>query len=188
MAASTAPVSLRFPARVGVRAGSLRWALACALSVLPVAAILHHAVFYQTTCMLNPFGADYSLDVLALWLSRDPSLWIALLLGLAAFQLGNRVRGLRPLVLPFVVAFAPLALWIWDLPFSGRIICNLFHDERLVLMEGVALRSRHLYYLGGAFYGLFMARLAWLWLRSAAHRTQLHRLPAAAQVMGTLVR
>ena len=57
-----------------------RWVLLCGLAYFPIAAILHHGVFFRSTCMLNPFGPDYSLDTLAHWLSNDPSPFVAAIL------------------------------------------------------------------------------------------------------------
>lgn len=147
------------PGDARVRAESLRWALACVLVVPPLAAILHHVVFYRATCMLNDFGPEYGLMTVGLWLSRDPSLWVAMLIALAAYQLGNRLTGLRPLAIPFVLAFLPLTLWIWDLPFTGRIICHYLHDDQLLLAEGVPFKSRYLYLAGAGVFGLHLARL-----------------------------
>jgi hypothetical protein len=55
------------------------WMIACTLSIIPVTAIFHHLLFYRPTCILNPFGPDYDLHTMLVWLSRDPSLPWAIL-------------------------------------------------------------------------------------------------------------
>jgi len=145
----TASISLR--GALKIRDGGCRpglWKAACALLVLPVGAIAHHALFYRPTCMLNPFGGEYDLQTVGLWLSRDPSLLFAILIALLVFKLGERLAALRWVVVSFLIAFMPLALWIWDVPWSGRIICHGFHDGRVLLAEGIPLKSRHFYVLG----------------------------------------
>jgi hypothetical protein len=137
-----------------------RWLTLCALLVIPLAAMWHNLFFYWTTCMLNPFGHEYTADVLLHWLSRDPSLPMAMLMAIGAYHLGNRVHLLRLLVAPFLLAFLPLSLWIWDIPFSGRIICENFHDLKLVLPGDFPLRGRHLYVVGAvAYVGLASMRM-----------------------------
>jgi hypothetical protein len=136
---------------------SRQWIAACALLVLPVAAIAHHGLFYPRSCILAPFGWDYDLPTITLWLSRDPSLYLAIVVAPITFALGQRFANLRWLVLPFVIAFAPLTLWIWDLPFTGGFICRHLHDGRALLADGVPLKSRHLYMLGAALYPVFLA-------------------------------
>jgi hypothetical protein len=138
--------------------GDTGWKLACIASIFPLAAIFHHGVFWPANCMLNPFGHDYTLQVLSLWLANDPSLPLAALAALAGYLLGNRVRGLRKFLAPFLIAFAPLALWVWDIPFTERIVCTLWHDNRVILAEGIPLKGRHFYILGVAIYSALMLR------------------------------
>jgi hypothetical protein len=97
--------------------------------------------------MLNNFGRE-SVATYIQWLSRDPSLPWAILFALLTFWLGIREPRLRPLVLACLIGFAPATLWVWDLPFSGRLICHTFHDERVVLPLLGPLHSKHLYILG----------------------------------------
>ncbi len=144
---------------VGTRrsGGNLGWKAACVASIFPLAALLHHGVFYQTTCMLNPFGHDYTLQVISLWLANDPSLPVAVLMALMGYQLGNRYRGLRVLMIPFLIAFAPLAIWVWDIPFTARFVCMNWHDEAVMLADGMPLKGRHFYFLGAALYSVVIA-------------------------------
>ena len=144
-------------ATAGPAGGDWGWRAACAISVIPITAILHHAFFYHTRCMLIPFGPDYTLEVISLWLANDASLPVAILLALAGYQLGNRFRGLRMLMIPFIVAFIPVSLWVWDIPFSGRVICMTLHDHRFMLADGVPLKGRHLYLFGVLFFASSMA-------------------------------
>lgn len=126
------------------------------LSVLPFAAILHHAVFFRHTCMLNSFGAsDYTLHWTSVWLRSDPSLPFAITIALILYLVGRSRPRLRKATKYFNIAFAPLALWIWDIPGSGRIICHHFHDGR------IALHSLHLYVLGLV---IWLALVTWLLL------------------------
>jgi hypothetical protein len=139
-------------------AGSeLRWRLVCAAAVLPLSAILHHVVFFPKTCMLNPFWKGGDGAWLRL-LGHDPALPVAFFLALLLFGLGRALPAVRSHVALFGVAFAPLALWLWDLPFSERVIHAHLHDLRVVV-HGVALQSRHFYALGVVLYvGLLLAR------------------------------
>ena len=90
--------------------------------------------------------------MLLYWLSRDPSLPMAMLTAIGAYHLGNRFYLLRQLVPPFLIAFLPLAIWVWDIPFSGRIICSYFHDGKLTLPGDIPMRGRYLYVVGAAAY------------------------------------
>lgn len=139
--------------------GPAQWAMACALLVFPLTAIFHHAVFYPKQCMLNSFGPGYSLSVIAQWLTRDPSLWAALLGSLIVFQIGERFRITQKLITPFLIAFLPLTLWVWDIPLTGRIICHTAHDVQPIF-AGFAMQSRYLYMLGGIAYLGFLVRIA----------------------------
>lgn len=136
------------------------WRLVCVLALLPIAAIAHHAVFFRATCMLNPFGPGYDLATIQFWLSSDPSLLVASVAALALYFVGRRSEPLRWLALCFVIAFMPLALWIWDIPGTGRMICMHLHDSRVLLGEDLPLKSRHLYLLGMAVHPL-LCGLGW---------------------------
>ena len=125
-----------------------KWAILCALSMLPIAAILHHAVFYPAQCMLNGFGPEYQMAAVKLWLATDPSLLGAGLIATGLYYLGFRSPGLRCAVPAFLLAFLPLCIWIWDIPFTGRWICEHLHDLRFQLPGDVPLRGRHFYLVG----------------------------------------
>jgi hypothetical protein len=84
------------------------WALGCALTVLPVTAILHHAVFHPFQCILNPFGPGYDLPMIARLLLRDPSLPWAMAACLFLWTLGSKRRWVRQLAAPVSFAFLPL--------------------------------------------------------------------------------
>lgn len=112
------------------------------LVFFPLTAVLHHAVFYRPTCILNHFGEDYYPAVVLDWLTRDPSPWIAAVLTAALWFAARRWRWLNRWSLAFVLAFLPLTIWIWDIPFSGRVICDLGHDGRW------PIRTLYLYAFG----------------------------------------
>jgi hypothetical protein len=146
------------------------WAVECALLAIPLAAIFHHAVFFRPTCMLNPFGPEYTPHVLAVWLASDPSLPLALLAAAGVFVLGLRPKlvAIRSWVPAFVIAFVPLSLWIWDVPFAGRPICTCCHDGRWIVPVLGAVRTKHMYALGLlTFVGLSFVRI---WLDRARKR------------------
>ncbi len=111
-----------------------RWRIVCILCFFPLAALLHHGIFYRPTCMLNPFGADYYGSVIWQWLSRDPSVPWAIIFAMGVYFLGNAYKKLRVLFYPIPFAFLPLTLWIWDIPFTGRWICQNFNDGRFLLL------------------------------------------------------
>ena len=139
--------------------GSARvWRGISLLLFFPVAAVLHHAVFFRPTCMLNPFGLDYTPSVVKAWLAADPSPAWAIALCFVAYHAGNSVPSLRQIAAPVFVAFLPLTLWIWDLPFFGRPVCAAFHDEQ-VRVAGLVLHTRHLYFLGAILWVGLFARL-----------------------------
>jgi hypothetical protein len=146
------------------------WATLSLLLVIPFTAVFHHAVFFRPTCMLNSFkprgqqATDYTLEALRLWLSADPSLYLAVVAAVLVWFVGRRQKPVRLLASPFFISFLPLSLWIWDIPGSGRLICRLCHDGRIVLpaFEHV-VRSRDLYLVGivayAALFGLtFLAQ------------------------------
>jgi hypothetical protein len=129
----------------------------CVLCVIPATAVLHHAVFMRPTCMLNGFGPDYSLGVVADWLRHDPSIaWAALLMGLM-HGLGRQSRSVRAFAAPLFLAGLPISIWIWDIPFTGRAVCHLGHDQRLALPLLGVVRSMHFYLLGAAIFAPFAA-------------------------------
>jgi hypothetical protein len=77
------------------------------------------------------------------------------------FVAGLRVPPARFGALAFLVAFAPLSLWIWDVPFAGRPICICCHDGRLILPGVGSVRSKHVYLFC---FGVFAALLIGRWL------------------------
>lgn len=81
--------------------------------------------------MLNKIGNDYTLPTIRRWLSIDPSLPLAIAIALVVMLIGLRWKWIRTLAAPAVIASIPLTLWVWDIPFTGRIICDSFHDGRL---------------------------------------------------------
>jgi hypothetical protein len=120
---------------------------------------------------LNPFGADYVPVVVWGWLSRDPSLAWAALAGAGVHIAGMHARiaaFVRASVVPFIVAFVPLSIWIWDIPFAGRPVCANWHDGRLIVAVVGTVRSKHLYALGAM---LFPAILGCRWAGARAPRT-----------------
>lgn len=141
------------------------WATLSVLLVIPFTAVLHHAVFFRPTCMLNHFNAtDYNLAGLRLWLSGDPSLYVALVAAVLVWFVGRQWEIVRLLAAPFWVSFVPFSLWIWDIPGSGRLICRLCHDGRIVLpLLDLTVRTRHLYLVGMATYAVLLGLtfLAW---------------------------
>lgn len=112
------------------------------LTILPFTAIFHHAIFYQPTCLLNPFGPE-SLSAYETWLFRDPSLGWAVVAATLIWAFAP-----RSVVIWFLISFAPLTLWILDIPGSGRTICRHFHDGRLIVPVLGRVHSRDFYLLG----------------------------------------
>jgi hypothetical protein len=133
------------------------------LSFFPLTAVFHHAVFYRPTCILNNFGPEYTPSVVATWLSLDPSPYVALIAALLVFIAAVRYPILRLAVLAFVIAMVPLTVWIWDIPFSGRIVCHLGHDGRS------PVNSMDLYIFGAI---SFAPIWYWLWRKSTAAPAQ----------------
>jgi hypothetical protein len=131
------------------------WKLTAVLTFFPIAAILHNRVFSTHLCILNLIGDDYTPSVLASWLRSDPSPWLALVASVGAYFLGNWKKAIRAWGAAFVVAFLPLSVWLWDIPFTGRVVCRVLHDGR------TWLSSRHFYLLGAIAYfpiGYFLMR------------------------------
>jgi hypothetical protein len=126
-------------------------------SFFPLTAVFHHAIFYHPTCILNNFGSDYTPSVLMIWLSLDPSPYVALICALAVFVLILYYPPLRLAVLAGVIATIPLTIWIWDIPFTGRIVCMWGHDGRS------ALNSMDLYLFAAI---SFAPIWYWLWRNS----------------------
>lgn len=134
-----------------------RWRRTCALLVVPGAAVLHHALFFPRTCMWVPFegGDDRAADVRRL-LREDGSLPWAVALAAATYRLGKRQPGVRRLCAPLVPGFFPLAVWLWDLPFSRRALCEYLHDGKLA-MGGRGVRTAHVYALSAGLYAALLA-------------------------------
>jgi len=140
---------------------SRNWLISCVVLMIPVAAIAHHAIFYHSVCMIKPFDEmGYTYNGVSLWLRRDPSLYMAGLLSMLTYSVGLRIPSIRILVVVFIVSFIPLTVWIWDIPFSSRWICRTAHDGRMMLAEGVPLKSRHFYLLGMSLFGVSMLVLS----------------------------
>ena len=153
------------PIAAADRASRAWWGTLCVLLVLPFTAVLHHAVFCRPTCMPNHFNAtDYNLEGLRLWLAGDPSLYVALVMAVLVWFAGRRLEFVRLLAAPFWVSFLPFSIWIWDIPGSGRLICKLCHDGRVVLpLLDLTVRTRHLYLVGMVAYAVLsgLTFLAW---------------------------
>ena len=124
------------------------WGLVCVLCVFPLAAILHYTLTFHTTCMLNPFyhwGNDYSNPtLLRYWLTRDPALWAGMLIAHIGYHRGLRMPALRTHAGIFLVATAPFTLWVWDIPFTNRVLCRTLHDDRLQV-AGVTITGNHIF-------------------------------------------
>lgn len=139
--------------------GEKYWVTLCALLVVPFGAVFHHALFYSSQCMLNPFGEAYYIgSVLLRWLQRDPSLPWAIVAAVAIYHIGKRHEYVRVLVAPLFVAFLPLSIWIWDIPLTGRFICDHLHDDKLIVF-GQPVRTTYFYVIGLAMYLLFLLGL-----------------------------
>lgn len=142
---------------------SRRWPWLAALLVFPVTAILHHAIFFRPTCILNPFGPDYDWATITTWLRADPSLPYGIAVAGLTYLAGRLAPAVQPWLeraaAAFLLAFLPLTVWLWDIPGAGRVICHHFHDGRL------GLHSRHLYVLGAV---VFLGLLSVAWLRHVA--------------------
>ena len=110
--------------------------------------------------MLKYFGADYYVpSVLFGWLTKDPSFGGAVFLAIVIFFVGKRFPSTKILVAPIFVSFLPLSVWIWDVPFTNRFICENFHDDKLVFPGDVPIKSRYFYLLGFALYFGFVVYL-----------------------------
>ena len=136
---------------MGTLPDKLRWPWICALLIFPVAAVMHHAVFFPRMCMLNLYRADYH-EAAALWLSTDPSPYAAVAIASLTYLAGRRWPALKTLVPPLVIATIPLSVWIWDIPFAGRPIHHHLHDGRWQLPLIGPARSLYFYVLAIALY------------------------------------
>ncbi len=132
------------------------WMVSCLLSVFPFTAVLHHSVFCRPTCILNNFGDEYTLPVVGNWLTHDPSLFLAIGLSILIYHVGKRFVWVRRMANPIPLAFLPLTVWIWDIPFSGRWLCRHFHDGLFCIFPGHPLRTLYVYALSIGLYALFL--------------------------------
>lgn len=136
------------------------WFILSISLAIPLGAVFHHALFYRPTCMLNPFGEAYYISsVLLAWLSTDPSLPWAIVLSTFIYNTGKRYPGLKIYVAPVFIAFLPLSIWIWDIPFTGRFICDHFHDAKLTIFGKYVFQTRYLYAFGLIVYLLLLVSL-----------------------------
>ena len=153
------------PIAAADRASRAWWGTLCVLLVIPFTAGLHRAVCFRATCMLNHFKAtDDILGGLRLGRAGDPSLYVALVMAVLVWFAGRRLEFVRLLAAPFWVSFLPFSIWIWDIPGSGRLICKLCHDGRVVLpLLDLTVRTRHLYLVGMVAYAVLsgLTFLAW---------------------------
>lgn len=144
------------------RADRSFWRIYCGLLVIPVAAVIHHAILFRPTCMLNNTGGTYREPAAVLrWLQADPSLPIAIVLCVVMFYAGQRMDWIKKALVPINLSFLPLSVWVWDLPGTGRWVCHTFHDGRLHVF-GVPFSTRYLYVLGALLSLLFIAGNEWL--------------------------
>lgn len=136
-----------------------QWCAWCVALILPTTAVFHHAVFYRGSCMINPFGLEYTRAAVWLWLREDPSLRWGLVVAGAAYCGGLLSTGaaLRVMVPAIVIGFVPTTVWIWDIPGSRRWICRHFHDDLLVLPLIGPLRTRHIYIVSVVLSGVAFA-------------------------------
>ncbi len=142
-------------------AGRHRWRWTCATLVVPYAAVLHHAVFFPRTCVWNPFeGADRFSTNPGRLLREDPSLPWAVAAAVLTYRAGKNRRPVRRLVGPLFASTVPLSVWLWDLPFSGRVLCRTVHDGNLKVGR-VKVRSAHFYPLAAGAYVALLAAGAW---------------------------
>jgi hypothetical protein len=124
------------------------WMTICIVTVIPATAVFHHLVFFRPSCMLNLFGRDYYPSVIILWLSHDPSLPLAIAAMTLIYFVGRKAALVRIAIAPIFLSFLPLSIWIWDIPFTNRVVCRTFHDGHVMLGNGIHLTTRHFYLLG----------------------------------------
>lgn len=139
------------------RSPRLASALLAFASFFPITAVLHHAIFFKPTCILNNFGSEYTPTVIMIWLSLDPSPYVGLICAVAVFIAAVYYPPLRLAILACVIATIPLTVWIWDIPFTGRIVCMWGHDGRS------PINSIDLYLFAAI---AFVPIWYWLWRRS----------------------
>lgn len=139
------------------------WAVTCALNIFLLTAVFHDRIFWAHNCMLIPFGPDYTPAVIRKWLMRDPSLPWALIGSFGIYLLGKKYLWVRVVMAPVFISFLPVTLWIWDIPFTNRIICTKLHDARSIALVGIYLRTRHAFAVTLALYLPFMAYFAFHW-------------------------
>ena len=107
--------------------------------------------------MLNKIGDDYTLATIRRWLSIDPSLPLGTAIALLVLLAGLHWKSIRSFVAPAVVATIPLTLWVWDIPFTGRIICDSFHDGRLRIGDSTVVTTGWMYIASAIAYVVMMA-------------------------------
>ena len=134
------------------------WRTACVLLTIPLTGAVHH-LFQEHRCILNLNGSDYNLPALRQLFLHDPSLPWAIVTMIVVYHLGKGAAWLRRAAVPAFTAFIPLSIWLWDIPFTGRLICRTFHDRRFHLAPGVPLGTRWIYCLCFLIYGVFQAIL-----------------------------
>lgn len=170
------PLAVRHVGNVLEPAGRRWWLLVCVTLFVPVAAALHHLIFFPHQCVLADTGYDYDPATLAAWLARDPSPAWAALAALGIHRIGLRSRRVRSMVAPVFVAFIPLSIYLWDIPFTGKAVCRLSHDGNLILFGSTALRTLHLYGLGAVvwavLFGLLLVERRRFELREAGHASR----------------
>jgi hypothetical protein len=126
----------------------LKWSAMCGMLVFPLAAAFHHLVFHPYTCMLNNFGAiDYTdLAGVIRWLKGDPSLPLAIVCATLLFYAQRFWPKVKTHVASILPSFLLFSIYIWDIPFSNRVICRTFHDNREVW--GLTFRTTYFYLFG----------------------------------------
>ena len=77
-----------------------------------------------------------------------------------AYYIKNNFRKFRILVAPAFVSFIPLSFWVWDIPFTKRVICHNFHGGRFVVFGDISITRRYFYIFGFVVYLLFVFHLS----------------------------
>jgi hypothetical protein len=153
---------LLFPWKVSAAdlASNAAWWRTCVItSTIPVAAVLHHGVFWRPTCMLNPFQvSEWIGPGVGIWLLRDPSLPWAIVFAFSLDRIATFAPLVKLLAAPLFAAFLPLSIYVWDIPFTHRIVCATLHDGRFRI-HGHLIQGRFLYLLGGLVYLIVLLRL-----------------------------
>jgi hypothetical protein len=96
-------------------------------------------VFDRHRCILETHGDDYTVESVRQLFLRDPSFPWAVAAMVLLYHWGKRWGGLRTAVVPAFAATIPLSIWLWDIPFSGRVVHSHLHDGRIVLPGGTKL-------------------------------------------------